>query len=295
MNETSKGIISTVSAFVIWGTVPVYWKLLDHVPPSNVMAHRVVWSFIFVLTVILIKGRVNEVKAALSSPGTFITMVITSILIGTNWLIFIWAVNTEQIVEASLGYFINPLINVLLGVVFLRERLRIWQTIPVILAAIGVVLLTVQSDRFPWIALVLAFSFGLYGLLRKTAKVASLPGLTVELLILIPFATFYIFKLNNGQFFGETDLAVNALLIGGGVVTAVPLLLFAHGARRIPYATVGFFQYIAPTGQLLIGVLLYGEPFTLSHLVSFGFIWVALLLYSFATFLYYNKSGLKHV
>jgi len=213
-------------------------------------------------------------------------------LLAVNWLTYIWAVNTNQIVEASLGYFINPLVNICLGMIFLRERLYRWQVLSVVLAFIGVLFLTMQYGRVPWIAFTLAFSFGAYGLLRKTAKAGSMVGLLFETAILTPLALAYAITLGiqgSGAFF-SIGLTTDVLLAGAGLVTAVPLLLFAHGARRIQYSTVGFLQYIAPTGQLLVGVFFYKELFTRTHAISFGFVWVAIIIYSISSFLSYKKQ-----
>jgi chloramphenicol-sensitive protein RarD len=218
--------------------------------------------------------------------------LVTSFLLAGNWLIYIWAVNSNQIVEASLGYFINPLVNVCLGMVFLRERLYRSQIISVVLALAGVLLLTLQYGRLPWIALVLAVTFGTYGLLRKTAEAESMVGLLFDTGFLAPiFLLYLIFLAAHGSgALVSINLKTDILLVGAGVVTAVPLLLFAYGARRIRYSTVGFLQYIAPTGQLLIGVLLYREQFTRAHGIAFGLVWVALLLYSTSTFMTYKRA-----
>ena len=296
MSETVKGILTTMTAFLLWGVVAVFWKLLSHIPSITVMSHRVIWSLVFVSIILFTQSRWQEVKMAFTSKRNLLTIMATALLIGTNWLVFIWAVNNNQLVEASLGYFINPLVNMLLGMILLKERLGRWQFLSVGLALVGVVMLTVQSDRLPWIALVLAFSFAFYGLLRKTGKINSLPGLTGELLVLMPFACLYLF-LNGGgpgDFFGGNDLPDILLLMCGGIVTAIPLLLFAHGARRIQYITVGFLQYLAPSGQLLIGIFVYHEPFTSMHIMSFGFIWAALLVYSISAVSQFKRQKLRH-
>lgn len=281
MTDTFKGTLSTTASFLIWGMIPIYWKFLKILPAAHVMSHRIIWSFVFVTLLLTFQRRWNEVRVALKPAKTRYTLILTSLLIGTNWLIYIWAVNHDHVVEASLGYFINPLINVILGMIFLKERLFRWQFISVGLAVVGVVFLTIQFHRLPWIALSLAFSFGLYGLLRKTAKVQSVPGFYVELMLLIPLAWGYLsFFTDAPGFMGSTDIKIQGLLMGSGIITAVPMLLFAHGARRIQYITVGFIQYLAPTGQLLSGVILFSEPFTQSHLIAFSFIWGALAIYT---------------
>jgi len=224
-------------------------------------------------------------------PNTII-FIITAFLLGTNWLIYIWAINSGQIVESSLGYFINPLVNVFLGMAILRERIYRWQKLSLILASMGVLILIFRYGRIPWIALALAFTFGTYGLLRKTSKAGSMVGLFFDTAILSPICLVYLILLashESGAFLC-IDRRTDILLIGSGLVTAIPLLLFAHGARIIPYSAVGFFQYIAPTGQLLIGVFLYREPFTATHAVCFGLVWMAIAIYSFSTFALYRRS-----
>ena len=291
MDITTKGTITTISAFFLWGIFPIYWKALKHVPSTQILAHRVVWSLVFILFLVSVQRRWKEVNSIIPFSRNVPRFLFTSFLLGTNWLIYIWAVNTNQIVEASLGYFINPLVNVCLGMVFLRERLYRWQVISVVLAFIGVLLLTLHYGRVPWIAFTLAFTFGTYGLLRKTAKAGSMVGLLFETAILTPIALVYVISLGiqgSGAFL-SIGLHTDVLLTGAGLVTAIPLLLFAHGARRIQYSTVGFLQYIAPTGQLLVGVLLYKELFTSTHAISFGLVWVAIIIYSISSFISYKK------
>jgi chloramphenicol-sensitive protein RarD len=291
MDESTKGTISTITAFFFWGIFPIYWKALQHVSSTQILAHRVVWSLVFVLVLLSIQRRWNEVKSVISFYPNVSIFLVTSFLLGGNWLIYIWAVNSNQIVEASLGYFINPLVNVCLGMVFLRERLYRSQFISVALAFVGVLFLTLQYGRLPWIALTLALTFGTYGLLRKTAKAGSMVGLLFDTGFLAPIFLLYILFLaaHGSGAFASINLKTDVLLIGAGVVTAVPLLLFAYGARRIQYSTVGFLQYIAPTGQLLVGVFLYREQFTGAHAIAFGLVWVALFLYSTSTFVAYKR------
>ena len=291
MDITTKGTITTISAFFLWGIFPIYWKALKHVPSTQIIAHRVVWSLVFILFLVSVQRRWKEVNSIIPFSRNVPRFLFTSFLLGTNWLIYIWAVNTNHIVEASLGYFINPLMNVCLGMIFLRERLYRWQVISVVLAFIGVLFLTLHYGRVPWIAFTLAFTFGAYGLLRKTAKAGSMVGLLFETAILTPIALVYVIALGiqgSGAFLA-IGLHTDVLLTGAGLVTAIPLLLFAHGARRIQYSTVGFLQYIAPTGQLLVGVLLYKELFTSTHAISFGLVWVAIIIYSISSFISYKK------
>ena len=291
MDDTIKGTITTIIAFFLWGIFPIYWKALHHVSSTQILAHRVIWSLVFMLFVLSVQRRWKETKYSIFISRDIPRFLITSVLLAINWLTYIWAVNTNQIVEASLGYFINPLVNVCLGMVFLRERLYRWQVLSVVLAFIGVLFLTVHYGRVPWIAFTLAFSFGTYGFLRKTATAGSMIGLLFETAILTPIALAYTIGLDiqgSGAFF-SIGLQTDVLLAGAGVVTAVPLLLFAHGARRIQYSTVGFLQYIAPTGQLLVGVFFYKELFTKTHAISFGFVWVAIIIYSISSFLRYKN------
>lgn len=291
MDESTRGTISTITTFFLWGIFPIYWKALQHVPSTQILAHRAVWSLVFVLILLSIQRRWNEAKSVISFYPNVYIFLVTSFLLGGNWLIYIWAVNSNQIVEASLGYFINPLVNICLGMVFLRERLYRSQFISVLLAFVGVLFLTLQYGRLPWIAFSLALTFGTYGLLRKTAKAGSMVGLLFDTGFLAPISLFYLLFLaaHGSGAFVSTNLKTDVLLIGAGVVTAVPLLLFAYGARRIQYSTVGFLQYITPTGQLLVGVFLYREQFTRAHAIAFGLVWVALILYSTSTFMTHKR------
>ena len=287
MDESTKGTISTITAVFFWGIFPIYWKALQHVSSTQILAHRVVWSLAFLLVLLSVQRRWNEVKNVIGFYPNVSIFLVTSFLLCCNWLIYIWAVNSNQIVETSLGYFINPLVNICMGVVFLRERLYRPQFISVLLAFVGVLFFTLQYGRLPWIAFSLALTFGTYGLLRKTAKAGSMVGLLLDTGFLAPISLFYLLFLaaHGSGAFVSIDLKTDVLLIGAGVVTAVPLLLFAYGARRIQYSTVGFLQYITPTGQLLVGVFLYKEQFTRAHAVAFGLVWVGLLLYSTSTFM----------
>jgi chloramphenicol-sensitive protein RarD len=280
--ETLIGTWYAIAAYVTWGILPLYWKTLKHIPAREILAYRVIWSFIFLCLLNTIRKRWPEVKEAYSSRRNRMSSLISAAIIGAVWFIYIWAMITDHVVEASMGYYINPLISVVLGMIFLKERLTFAQNIAFVLALIGVVFLTVQYGRFPWIALSLAVGFGLYGLLRKTSRVGSITGLTAETAILSPLALVYILFL----FYGKTSSAIEAsvtthlFLMGAGIVTAVPLVWFAKGARRIPLSMIGFFQYLAPTISLLLGIFVFKEPFTTAHLISFGLIWIALIIYT---------------
>jgi chloramphenicol-sensitive protein RarD len=277
----------------MWGFLPIYWKILRHVPSTQILAHRVIWSLVFLVILLFIQGRWREAKIFLPFYPNTLIFIITAFLLGINWLTYIWAINSDQIVESSLGYFINPLVNVFLGMVFLRERLYRWQMLSLILALMGVLFLILQYGRIPWIALVLALTFGTYGLLRKTSRAGSMVGLFFDTAILSPIFLTYLIILHAHESSAIfcIDRRTDILLMGAGVVTAVPLLLFAHGARRIKYSAVGFFQYIAPTGQLLIGVFLYEEPFSTTHVISFGLVWAAIIIYSISTFIMYKRKS----
>ncbi|HCE17391.1 MAG TPA: EamA family transporter RarD [Anaerolinea thermolimosa] len=277
----NKGILYGIAAYAIWGVFPVYWKFLQGVPALQIMTHRIVWSFIFVSILVSLRHGWKDIFGRLTRRMVLLYLL-AGCLLAVNWLVYIYSVNAGFIVESSLGYFINPLVNVLLGVIFLRERLRPLQWVPVGLAGVGVLYLTISYGHLPWIALALAFSFGFYGLLKKLAPLGSLPGLTVETAVIFLPALGYLLAMEwtGSGSFGHVDLLQNTLLVLTGVVTAVPLLFFAEGARRIPLAMMGLLQYLAPTLQFLFGVLVYGEPFTPQRMVGFSIIWLALLLYS---------------
>ena len=277
----NKGVGYALAAYIFWGFLPIYWKFLNHVPAQEILMHRIAWSFVFLLLVLSYK-RYWSWLSALKDWRVLLTFLASSLLLTVNWGLYIWAVNAGYIVEASLGYFINPLVNVVLGLLFLRERLRRGQWLAVAFAVVGVGYLTITYGALPWISLTLAFSFGTYGLLRKTAKLDALAGLSLETaLLFLPAAGYLIWlQVNKTAVFLHTDPISNVLLIFTGVVTAVPLLWFALGARQVPLTTMGVLQYAAPTLQFLIGVFLYHEPFTHDRLIGFSFIWVALAIYS---------------
>ena len=278
----TSGTAYVLAAYVTWGVLPVYWKALGSVPSDQIVAHRIFWSFVFVSLLLWRQGRWPEFKWTFRSLRNRGVCLLTAAIIGSNWFIYIWAVNHDHIVDTSLGYFINPLLTVLLGVIFLRERLNSWQIAAFVLASMGVGYLTLQHGRIPWIALSLALTFGFYGLLRKVARVESLTGLTAETGLISPLVLAFLIResIRGTGVVGDVSLWTHLLLIGAGLVTATPLLWFTKGVRRIPLSTAGFLQYLAPSLQLILGVLVYGEPFTGTHWISFGLIWAALLLYS---------------
>jgi chloramphenicol-sensitive protein RarD len=277
----NKGILNGLAAYAMWGFFPIYWKYLHNVPALQVIGHRIGWSFILLTIFIVLSRQWNDFRSAALHPKVIGIYAIASVLLSINWLVYVWGVNAGFIVETSLGYFINPLLSVSLGVLFLRERLRPAQWIPVGIAALGVIYLTAIYGRLPWIALTLAFSFGFYGLVKKLAPLGSLYGLTLETGIVFPIALVYLLVVEfsgTGSFF-HADALTNTLLIGAGVVTTIPLLMFASAARQIPLSVVGLLQYIAPTLQFLIGVFLYKEPFDRAHFIGFAIVWVALIIF----------------
>jgi chloramphenicol-sensitive protein RarD len=278
----NRGFHFAAAAYTMWGFFPIYWKVLHSVPALEILAHRMVWSLGFVLLVLAYRRRWSWLRPALRSKRTLFTFLATGAILSLNWFVYIWGVNAGFIVETSLGYFINPLVNVLLGVFFLGEQMRGGQWTAVSLAALGVIYLTILYGSLPWIALALAFSFGLYGLLRKTAPLEALEGLGLETAIMFFPALAYLVYLEiaGSGSFGHVDWTTSLLLALAGVITAVPLWLFALGARRVTLVTLGLLQYIAPTLQFLIGVFVYHESFTRSQMVGFGLIWLALLMYS---------------
>ncbi len=276
----NRGILSGIGAYALWGFFPIYWKLLHHVPAVELIGHRIAWSFLLLTAVILISGQWSEFRSTFQAR-TVAIYLIASLLIGVNWLTYVWAVNAGHIVETSLGYFINPLFSVLLGLIILRERLRPVQWLPIVLAFIGVAFLTIQFGQPPWIALVLAVTFAFYGLVKKLAPLSSLYGLTLETGILfIPAVAYLVFVQAAGTgMFLHTGVASDWLMIGAGLVTTVPLLLFASAARQIPLTMMGVLQYLAPTIQFLIGVLVYKEVFDSTRLIGFSIVWLALIIF----------------
>jgi chloramphenicol-sensitive protein RarD len=278
----SRGTWNAVGAYALWGLLPVYWKCLKHVPATQVLCHRIIWSFLTLLVLILILRKWNAFRTAVGRPCVLRAYAAAAVLIGINWFTYIWAVNAGFIVETSLGYFINPLLSVLLGVVFFRERLRPWQWFTISLAAAGVLCLTIAYGTLPWIALTLAITFGLYGLVKKIAPLESLHGLTLETgILLLPAFMFILYSDRTGHgAFLHAGAISDVLLVGAGFITAVPLLMFSSAARRLPLSLIGILQYIVPTLQFLLGVLVYREPFTIVKLIGFGIVWIALILYA---------------
>lgn len=276
-----KGIWFALGAFVAWGLFPVYWKQLNAVPAMQLLAHRIVWSFGIIMGFIIIARQWPAFRQAAFKPRTLGIYLLAAVFISINWGTFLWAVNAGFILQSSLGYFINPLLSIVLGVVFLRERLRLWQWVTIALAAAGVLYLTVSYGAVPWISLTLATSFGLYGLVKKKAPLGSIHGLALETGWLFLPALLWLLssELAGHGAFLHTGRLVDVLLICGGLVTVVPLLLFAAALQRVPLSIVGFVQYINPTLQFLLGVLVFREPFSRAQLVGFGIVWLALILF----------------
>jgi chloramphenicol-sensitive protein RarD len=290
--EPVLGAFYAFSAFLIWGLSPFYWKALGAVPALEIILHRIVWSFVFLLPLVILRRRWQEFLNIVTNPRMLLILLSTGVLVGCNWLLYIWAVNNDHLLQASLGYYINPLVNVVLGVIFLRERLRPPQILAVLLATTGVLYLTIHHGVFPWIAITLALSFGFYGLIRKVVPVSSVVGLTVETMLLSFPALFFLIYLDTigmGSIF-RVNRGMDLLLMGASLVTAVPLLFFTLGARRILLSTVGLLQYIAPSGMFLLAIFAFNEPFSMVQVWTFVFIWTALVIYTTDSVRYYRRN-----
>jgi len=293
-HRSVSGAVFGASAFLIWGISPLYWKTLTAVPALEIVSHRVVWSLLILMPLILFRSRWKDFLSVLTSWRSVAVLIVTSLFVSCNWLVYIWAVNNGFLLQASLGYYINPLVNVLLGTVFLRERLRGYQILAVLLAGAGVFYLTIVYGQFPWIACILAFTFGLYGLIRKIITAGSLVGLTMETLLLAAPALGYLIYLyiDGSAAFLSGPLKIDLLLMGTSVLTALPLLLFAMSARRVKLTTLGFLQYIAPSCMLVMAVFVFLEPFRTEQLISFVLIWTALAVYSADSVVHYRKADI---
>ncbi len=278
----NKGFVYGLLAYVLWGVLPVYWKFLRGVSAMEIVAHRMVWSLLFLAFLLMVSRNWAWLRLVLKRPKTMLAIALAAGLLSVNWLTYIWGVNAGFVIETSLGYFINPLVNVLLGVLFLRERLRTGQWLAIAFAAAGVLYMSLNLKSLPWIALTLAFTFGFYGLIKKKIALKAVEGLSLEMGILFLPAAGYLFYLQGqGQgALGHSAPLLTALLVFTGVITAMPLLLFAAAARRIPLSALGLLQYVAPTMQFLLGVYVFGEPFTHTRMVGFSLIWLALILYT---------------
>ncbi len=290
----NKGVLYAIGAHLVWGVIPIYFKALQAVPSLQILFHRVAWSFVTLAIVVWLRNEWAPFKAAVSSWKVIGIYALAALLLGINWLVYVWAVNAGHVVDASLGYFINPLVSVALGVVLLREKLRPLQWLPVGLAAGGVLYMTLQLHALPWIALTLALTFGTYGLLKKVAPLGALHGLSLEtaLLFLPSVGYLAVIEFLGRGAFGHMNWVTSLLLVLVGAVTVLPLLLFASAVRSIPLSLAGLVQFVAPTGQFLLGVLLYGEPFTHTRLIGFGVIWTALLIFTLEGFAERRKATL---
>jgi chloramphenicol-sensitive protein RarD len=285
------GVIFALAAYSMWGIAPMYFKLLASVPALEIVMHRIVWSALVLCLLLVLRKKLSQVLKAIRDPKIITTLSISGLLLAGNWLVFIWAVNNDRMLDASLGYFINPLFNVLLARLFLQESLTRLQLLAVFVALSGVVFLIYSYGQLPWIALALAISFSIYGLLRKKVMVDSMPGLFIESCIMLPFAVLYwlIMGTSSGNMLANSfDLNMTLLLVG--VVTTAPLLLFTAAARRIRYTTLGFFQYIGPSLMFLLAVLYYQEPLDKTRIVTFVLVWIGLLIYVFDSLRIYRKS-----
>ncbi|MFW6323721.1 MAG: EamA family transporter RarD [Desulfovibrionales bacterium] len=281
-DQTSTGLAAGLAAFLAWGLLPVYWKAVQTVPAFEILCHRIVWSAVFSALILTFQKRWAEIKTAFQRSANRRYLLLSGSLVATNWGVYIWAVNSGHVVQASLGYYINPLVNVILGFLFFGDRPRPLQKVAILAATLGVLNIVVSFGRLPWISLVLAFSFGLYGLARKKMKVESLPGLFIETTALaIPAGGYLLWLAHAGTgALGQAGWTIDALLLGAGAVTSMPLLAFTFAARRLSLVTVGILQYLAPTCMFLLGVFAYGEPFTPVHLITFLLIWVGVAIYT---------------
>ncbi|MGI8438379.1 MAG: EamA family transporter RarD [Chthoniobacterales bacterium] len=280
--QDNSALLAGIAAFVTWGLVPIYWKLLRFIPALEILAHRFVWTCVFMIVLLTWRRRWPEVLAALRSPRTALFCAASGSAIAMNWFFFIWAVNAGHVLETSLGYFMTPLVNVLFGALFLREKLTRAQLASVLLATGAVAYLTFGFGRLPWVALILCFSFGLYGLLRKISGAGPIPGLFLETTVIVPFAlgALIYFAKRGAPHFGVATPGLSLLLVSTGIVTGVPLLWFAHAARHLRLTTLGFLQYLAPSGTFFLGIFAFHEPFRPAQMVTFALIWVALAIFT---------------
>ncbi len=279
--QTRQGVLLALAAYFIWGIAPAYFKLIDFVPASEILTHRIIWSFFFMVALISVSRQWSQLKRLLSQPKKILLLALSAVLIGGNWLLFIWSVNSHHMLEASLGYFINPLVNIVLGMIFLGERFRRMQWLAVLLAACGVLVQLWTFGSLPIIALGLAFSFAFYGLVRKKIAVDAQTGMLIETLWLLPVAAVWLFGIadTTTSHMTQNPWSLNLMLMAAGVVTTIPLLCFTGAATRLRLSTLGFFQYIGPTLMFLLAVLFYGEIPGADKMVTFGFIWVALAVF----------------
>lgn len=290
MSEQQKGLFYAITTYVIWGFFPLFWKLLEQVNSIEILLSRIIWSFVFTSLFILLIGQrkalFQDIKSLWKKKRSFWSLMAASFVISCNWYIYIWAVNHDHVIDTSLGYYINPLITVLCGMIIFKEKLSRAQIAAVIIAFIGVGIMTVSYGKIPWISLLLAFTFATYGVLKKKVPLNETRGLAIETMFILPIAlVYYIYLMSTSDTsFLQINLKLDILLMVGGVVTAYPLILFAKGAKRLPQYILGFIQYLSPTIILLLGIVLYNEPFTKTDLFSFGFIWVGIIIFTISTF-----------
>lgn len=290
-DRTKQGVLFALGAYLSWGVAPIYFKALNGFDASDILMHRIVWSVLTLILFIFVAKQWGKVKAAFRDTKIIFILLVSAILLAGNWLVFIWSVNNDHLLDASLGYYINPLLNVLLGRLFLGEKLRPMQKVAVGAAFVGVASLVVSHGSLPWVALFLACSFGTYGLLRKKIPVESMPGLLLESLMMLPFALyFWAFHAPTSSNLVENTWQVNVLLISAGLVTTVPLIFFNAAAQRIKYSTLGFFQYIAPSMMFLMAVLLFDEPLDEARLITFAFVWGGLAIFTMDSLRTYRKG-----
>lgn len=293
MNDKSikSGVIFALAAYGMWGFAPLYFKLLKAMPAQEILLHRIVWSVLVLCILVLVSGKLRQVKAAVTNIKVMAILLVSGLLLAVNWLIFIWAINNDHLLDGSLGYYINPLFNVFLGRLFLQERLRPLQKTAVALAFTGVAILIISFGQVPWIALSLAVTFGIYGLLRKKVAVDSLPGLLLETMMMLPFALVYWVGFSSEMSnLGTNSLSLNITLICAGIVTTAPLLCFTAAARRLRYSTLGFFQYLGPSIMFIMAVWWFNEPLDQAKIITFIFVWLALALFSFDSFRAYRST-----
>lgn len=290
--RSRQGVFFAIAAYTMWGIAPVYFKWLESVPALEILSHRIIWSFILVLALILVLRRGGRLKPVLQNKKQMLRLTIATCLLGGNWFLFIWAINNDHILDASLGYYINPLLNVAIGMAFFAERMRKMQLVAIALACTGVLIQVISFGFVPWVALALACSFAIYGAIRKRLPIDSITGLWLETLILLPAVLIYMvfFASSSAADMSQNTWQINTLLIAAGVVTTAPLLCFTAAAQRIRYSTLGFFQYIGPSLMFILAVWVYGEPLAADKLVTFAIIWVALALYSLDTLLFQQRS-----
>lgn len=293
MNEQKKGLFLGITAYILWGIIPLYWKLLPTVNPLDILCYRIIWSFVFMIFYILFTGKkekfMMEVKKIYQNKKQLLAIIAASLLISINWFTFIYTVSQGHVTEASLGYYMNPLVNVLLATVVLKERLNRTGLIACLLALTGVILLSIQTGTIPVASLIMAFSFSTYGLIKKSLPITSYTGLTIETLVMLPIACIYLLLFSTHGFMNYA-VSINCLLIGAGIVTAIPLLLFAEAAKRISYIILGFIQYVNPTIMLLFAIFVFHEPYTIHQFIAFGFIWVAIAVFTYGNVYTYIKE-----